>query len=246
MFLGSSKKKPVALKKSELRKTVKEEYHKLTQNKITAPSIIRSNRIFNILNDNTLQCLSLMPDIGQGDGQGERIANRVRTMKATLYLSGHVFGITNSANYDPPKYVDIYIYKNRKSNNATAIELNNFLQYGSTSIPYDSLTVPECGGIRVNEDKFMLKKHIRKVLHNPTSAQTNVGARNLMPAFAFKLDITKYLKKNLMYDDAVSNVVLNDNLFLSVAYTNVDDTGYANDLSIGEYDMSFTYEYENA
>lgn len=225
------------------RKKVEEVLKEDVEVKSIAPQIIRNTRITNALTDNILQVIKLTPIIAQGAGQGERIGNRVRTAKAMLYLSAHMFQITQNPNVDPPKYLDIYIYKYKRSNNQDAILLQNFLQYGNTSIAYDSLAIPESGAFDINRDKFTLKKHIRKLVWNPTDLNTYARSTRALNAVQMKLDITKYLKKDLVFDDGVSNGITNDNLYVSCVYTNNDDQGYANATVVGEYDVSFFYDY---
>lgn len=225
------------------RKKVEEVLKEDVEVKSIAPQITRNTRITNALTDNILQVVKLTPQIGQGSGQGDRVGNRVTTKKAMLYFSAHAFQITSNPNIDPPKYLDIYIYKYKRSNNQDAIILNNFLQYGSTSIAYDSLVVPESGSFDVNRDKFTLKKHIRKMVWNPTDVNTYARSTRALNAIQMKLDITKYLKKDLLFDDDVTSSVSNDNLYISCVYTNNDDNGYSNATVVGEYDVSFFYDY---
>ena len=166
--------------------------------------------------------------------------------KAMVYFSAHLFQITTQANSDPPKYLDIYLYKYKVSNDQTAITLGNFLNYGNTSIPYDSSTIPESGAFPINKDKFILKKHIRITLWNPNPANVYAqGSRHILNASAFKIDITKYLKKELQYNDSVTNLVTNDNLYLSCVYTNNDDQVFNTNTVVGEFDTLLTYEYED-
>jgi len=225
------------------RKKVEEVMKDDVEVKSIAPQITRNTRITNALTDNILQVVRLTPDIVQGAGQGARIGNRVTTKKAMLYVSAHMFQITTNPNVDPPKYLDIYIYKYKRSNNQDSIILNNFLQYGSTSVPYDSLAIPESGSFDINKDKFTLKKHIRKLVWNPTEANTYARSTRALNAVQMKIDITKYLKKDLIFDDGVSNTISNDNLYISCVYTNNDDNGYSANTVVGEYDVSFFYDY---
>lgn len=220
--------------------------HRQTENKQIPAQIVRNTRITNALTDNILQVVKITPSIVQGTGEGERVGNNVSTMKAMLYFSAHLFQINTPSNADPPKYLDIYIYKYKVSNDQSAITLSNFLNLGSSSVNYDSLLVPESGAFPINKDKFILKKHIRKLLWNPSPTNTYaMASRHIMNACAFKLDITKYLKKQLQFNDAVSNLVTNDNLYISCVYTNNDDQGYDYSTVIGEYDTLLTYEFED-
>lgn len=244
MFGKKSKRK--TKKEPSFNKKVLSVIHRQAENKQIPAAIFRNNRITNTLTDNVLQVIPLTPNIVQGTGEGERVANSVSTRKAMVYFSAHMFQISTASNSDPPKYLDIYIYKFKPSNDQTAITLTNFLNFGSTSIAYDSSTIPESGAFPINKDKFILKKHIRKLLWNPNPANIYAqGSRHIMNACAFKIDLTKYLKQTIQYNDAVTNLVTNDNLYLSCVYTNNDDQAYATNTVVGEFDTLLTYEYED-
>lgn len=239
---NGNKKRPT----QTFEKKVLSVIHKQAENKQIPAQIVRNTRITNQLTDNILQVVKLTPNIVQGSGEGERVGNSVTTRKAMLYFSAHLFQINNASNSDPPKYLDIYIYKFKPSNDQSAITLSNFLNLGSSSTLYDSLNVPESGAFPVNNDKFTLKKHIRKLLWNPNTNNTYaLASRHIMNACAFKMDITPYLKKTLMYNDGVTNLVTNDNLYISCVYTNNDDQQYAANTVVGEFDTLMTYEFED-
>ncbi len=240
----SGKKKTTKKKPVSFDKKVERVIDKMAEPKSMSPIIVRSIRINNNITDPALQVVSLMPQLVSGSQQGERVGNEITTKRASLYFSCHLFQQSGSPNFDPPKYIDIYIYKFKKSNNQSALQLNNMFQYGNTSIPYDSSTIPESRGMYINQDKFILKKKISKVLWNPTD--TNVyarGAKNISNACSMKIDLTKYIKKKILYDDLVSNVVTNDNLYISVAFTNNDDSINATNYAAGEYDISLFYDF---
>lgn len=220
--------------------------HREAENKNAVPLIYRGNPIRNRLDNAATQCIPLMPNIGQGDGQGDRVGNQVTTIKAMLYLQTHIFQNTSPGNDDPPKWIDVYIYKFKPTNAQTAISLSQFLQYGNTSIFYDSVAIPECTGLPLNKDKFALKKHIRRTLWNPNPANVYaLATRNVPNAFDMKIDITKYLKKKIMYNDDVTNVVTNDNLFISVVFTTNDNHAYSTTQSFGSFNAMLNYEYED-
>lgn len=209
------------------------------------PSTFLDTNIYNILNNPTGQCVSLMPFIGQGDGQGARVGNSVDTRKVMLHMNARVHQIDAAGLADPPKYIDIYIFKFKKSNVHTALELANFLQWGNTSQPYDSLLRHESGGLQINRDKYVLKKHIRRLLWNPKATNVYQGARDLQQALSIKMDITKYYKKRLLFDDEVSNTITNDNLYITCVYTNQNREVYANATSVGQFDTTMMYSFDD-
>ncbi len=70
-----------------------------------------------------------------------------------------------------------------------------------------------------------------------------MATRNYNNAATYKFDITSMYKKVMNFDDAVSNVVTNDNLFISVVYTNNDGQQYTNTLSVGSFDVVTFFHY---
>ncbi len=216
------------------------------ETKCAAPLIYRKNPIMALLDNNLTQCIPLMPNIAQGEAQGDRIGNSVSTKTVMLYLQSHMYQISTPANSDPPKFVDYYIYKYKPTNSQSSIDLRQFLQYGSTSTSYDGTNLPESGGLNVNNDKFTLKKHIRRQLWCPDANNTYaLATRNVQNANALKLNITKMFKKDLLYNDNVSNIVSNDNLFISVVYTNNDGQQYSTDQVVGEFDITVLFKYDD-
>lgn len=241
-------RKKRAPKKSTKRPTFQQRVmkivHRDAETKCIAPQIVRDSQVFSVLNNNILQCINLMPQISSGTEQGERIGNLVTTKKVMLYLSMHAYQLSNSSNTDPPKFFDVYIYKYKKSNDVSAVDLRKFLQYGNTSTEYNSGPLPESGGLNINSDLFTLKKHFRKQLWNPNPANTYaLATRDVNNAATYKFDITNMYRKVLNFDDTVSNVVTNDNLFISVVFTNNDGQAYSETTSIGSYDTTVMYHY---
>lgn len=226
-------------------KKVRQVLHRVAETKCADPGIFRANEIKGVLNNNLLQCVPLMPQIGQGVGQGDRVGNDVQTRRAYLLLNLWMYQVTTPSNSDPPKFVDIYIYKYKPTNFGTSIDLTKFLQYGNTAVAYDQDALPESGLLNINTDLYTLKKHIRRQLWNPNNANTYALAnRNVQNGMTMKLDITKYISKKLKFDDAVSNVVTNDNLFLSIVCSN-NDTQSAGATVYGEFNATILYKFDD-
>ncbi len=220
--------------------------HKLAETKCANPAIYRGNPILSQLTDNATQCIPLMPIIAQGAGQGDRVGNNVTTRKAYLLLNFWLYQISTSTNVDPPKFVDIYIYKYKPSNTQTSINLREFLQYGNISVEYDQNALPECGLLNVNQDVFTIKKHIRRQLWNPRADNTYAQAnRNVQNGMSMKLDITKYYKHNIEFNDATANVVTNDNLFMSMVFTNNDTSTASATIPYGEFSATALFKYDD-
>lgn len=86
------------------------------------------------------------------------------------------------------------------------------------------------------------------MFNQSTSNLSGTGAiRNItdvMNARNFQIDITKYLKKELKFQDAITNIP-DDNLYVSVVYTpnDYDTNAYTQNLAIGEFQAMLEYEY---
>lgn len=247
------KKKPRGKKTStSFNKKVLKVIHRASETKQMAPQLLYNNRVLPLLSDFATQCVPLIPIIAQGTGQGERVGNQVSTVRAMLNLNIKCNSITSSSGYVPPVYFDIYIYKWKRSDNVSAIDLTKFLQYGNTSIPYDSTNIPPCGNLKVNADSFTIKYHRRILLWNQTYSQATTpsggaltNCRNIVNAKNLNIDITKFLNKNMKYQDAITNTP-NDNLYLSVVATpNDQDPGYAQNQVFGDFDSMLQYQYDD-
>lgn len=226
--------------------------HRASETKQLEPKIVRGNVITNWLNDNAIQCIPLTPSINLGTGQGDRIGNQVSTRRAVLSLNLECISITSASGYAPPIYFDIYIYKYKRSNTQSAVELRKFLQYGNTSTDFKSNTLPESQNLKVNNDTFTLKAHKRVLCWAQTYSQASTpsggaltNCRNITNAKNLNIDITKFLSKNMKFQDATTNTP-NDNLYVSVVGTpNDHNTSYVDGFQLGVYDAMVQYQYDD-
>jgi len=182
--------------------------------------------------------IDIMPVIPQSSGQGDRIGNKITLIKTTLLLSVRMYPNGYAT------YVDIYIFKYKKSNvsGITSTDSTKFLQDGNGSLQY---TGDVYSGLRsVNEDIFTLKKHIRRTMVFGASA-TPLGLDNFDVCKTYKIDTTKYVKKQLVFDDT-NAVPTNDNLYIAIMYTNYDATGTPVNASGGAYEWLQEIEYRDA
>ncbi len=241
-------------KKKQVTTLVKREFDKRVEIKNMRPLFSLQNRITNFLSDPALQSISLTPQIAQGSGQGQRNGNRVRTKRAICYLTCSADQLTNSSGYVPPIYIDIYIYKSRKTNTQSSLPLNQFLQNGDTSTNYDSSSNLFSGNFDINSDQFNLKKKKRILLWNQPMTQTDSSVnpqsinncKDLINARTLRFDITKYLKKNMDFQDDVTNTP-SDNLFISCVFTPNDyETTYVQNQVLGQFSVMLKYDYEDA
>lgn len=238
--------------KKTFNKNVLKVLNRHSETKQSAPEILYDNRILPYLSDPGTQCIPLTPNIAQGTGQGERVGNQVTTRKATLNINMNAISISTASGYVPPIYFDIYVYKFKRSDNQSAIELQKFLQYGNISIAYDSTSVPFSGNLKVNNDSFTLKKHKRVLCWNQNVSQQNVpsggaltNCSNVINARNVNIDITKYLNNTMKFQDATTNTP-DDNLYVSVVATPNDyDVGYADTQVFGTFSTCVQYQYND-
>lgn len=252
------KKKPYIsnMRKKSIKSIVNKEIDRRAEVLKIEPQAWLQNRITNYLVDPVTQCIPLVPNIDQGAGQGGRDGNTVRTRKAKMHITMSADAFANSSGYIPPFYVDMYIYKCRKSNVQSAVPLNKFLQDGDSSKYYDTSIDPLqptnmfSGQNKVNADEFVLKKHKRVLLWNQSFVARENGLAiqnmtNVSNARTFTIDVTKYLKKNITFQDAVNNTP-QDNLYVScVATPNDYITSYVQNQVFGQFQVMFEYEYDD-
>lgn len=238
--------------KKTFNKNVLKVLHRHSETKTSAPEILYDNRILPYLSDNVTQCIPLTPNIAQGTGQGERVGNQVTTRRATLNINMTAIPISTSSGYTPPVYFDIYVYKFKRSDSVTAIELQKFLQYGNIAIAYDSTSVPFSGNLKVNNDSFTLKKHKRVLCWHQNVSQQSVpsggaltNCTNIVNARNVNIDITKYLNNTMKFQDATTNTP-DDNLYVSVVATPNDyDAGYPDTMVFGTFSTCVQYQYDD-
>lgn len=161
--------------------------------------------------------LNLLPGMSQGTTQATRVGNSI-TLKR-LVIRG-VVNMVALGTYNSPTYVDVYIFKNRKTNNSPA-SMSDFLQLGSSSVSYDGDTQPYSGLLRVNDDAFKECIHERFYLLNspPSAAQAFNAAIN--PSATFEWDLTRFMKKKLLFDDSIT-AAQNDSLWMACGTTQSD------------------------
>jgi len=213
---------------------------KIAEVKHAEPRRISGTSIDQDITSSTLQVVPLMPSIGQGPGQGERVGNSVQLVKATLDLNIRASLLTG-ANV-PPAYIDIYIFKFKKSNNQAALQMTNFLQFGNASAAYDSGANTFSGSLSINKDLFILKKHKRVLLYNPNNTVNFANRVQLLNAVQMKFDITKYYKKVQQWNDGTAQAFANDNLYMACGYSTNDGQNLGA-VTYGFYDAQVQMSY---
>lgn len=249
-----AKKAVLRLKnKKTIKSVVNREINKRVETKHMKPIQNLGNRITNYFVDPVTQCIPLVPQLAQSSGQGDRNGNRVRTKKSMVTITCSVDQLTTSSGYVPPVYIDIYIYKVRKTNNQSAITVSEFLQDGNGTTTYDSSVNQFSGNYPINKDRFVLKKKKRILLWNQPMVSNDFtvnpssinNCKDLINARTISFDITKCLKKNMDFQDAVTNTP-EDNLYISCFFTPNDyQTAYLQNFVTGQFDVMHTYSYDD-
>jgi len=225
-----------------VKRFVKREIHRQIENKIQDVQVIDAV-IDNTITDGDVR--NLIPLLSQGTNQQTRIGNRIRVMSLRMKL--HVRCLNQTASISPV-YFDIYIFKFKASNfgggpPATA-DMLLFLQDGSSSTQYTGNN-PLSGLRKVNDDYFTLCAKRRVALFQPTNATSQISSTSsLNPACTLTFDLTKHVKKLLIYDDAATGVQ-NDNLYIAIGATSMggDDISSVN---AGSYSYLIEMIYEDA
>lgn len=214
---------------------VKKIIHRMIENKqqnfyqdsITSPTTI--NNIVNYSYDGTgaylkttllqvspMNAIATNQSIGiaQGNGQGDRIGNIIRTMKATLRFHIYCAGYDVTTNQgNQPYNVIMYIFKVKGITNFAdlpSITSGNFFQNGDATSGFS-------GNIsdyirNVNKDYIVLHKRklfkvgqsISNTAGTSTAAQYSFSNNDYKFNIIRKMDITKYLYKRYDYSDAGS------------------------------------------
>ena len=161
------------------------------------------------------RCYSCVPAIGQGTNQGSRVGNSIKLKKVQVRMQ--IMGaVTTSA----ATYVDIYVFRRKPNTDMSQIH-TNFLQAGSTAIGYDGDSFAYSGMLKLNEDMYEQCLHKRVKVWNPSNT-ANVGVQaSIDPCYTCVLDITKFMKKTVTYNDS-STVPTSDDVYFAVGSTFVN------------------------
>lgn len=227
-------------KKSGLRSLVRREIHRMAENKtniIDSGTFIVKNFIGNT------EVMSLLPTISQGTGVSNRTGNKIRVMNFKLKLIMNIFNLT-APTYQP-FFFDVYIFKYKNWNQSMGSPptgaMNEFLQVNNTSTSYGGFSSDYMRP--VNDDQFQLIKKRRFHLYNPSNTASYYGGTaTIMPVRMATFDLTKYVKKQWIYDDTTSTIN-NDHLFIAVGATQQD--GSSANINIGSYQWMSELKYED-
>lgn len=183
-------------------------------------------------------CYSCVPAISQGTTQGARIGNSI-TLK-NLQIR---FQLMANLSTSPAFYVDIYVFRRKPNAVLTSID-TNFLQAGNTSIGYDSDSYPYVGILSLNEDLYEQCIHKRVKIWNPNNSANSGVQASIDPCYSGVLDVTRFMKKKIMYNDGTATPTTDDVYFaVGCTFVNGASTG---GLALGTMTYVMEAEYIDA
>lgn len=195
-----------------------------------------------------LDVYDIIPPIAQGSGEAARIGNRIKPVKFTLKVQLHIF---NLGALTVPTYFDIYIFKSKSRMQAdgtpTLFDMQNFLQDDNGAKQYLSASLDGCRPL--NSDKFRLVAKRRVMLFNPYNATNQISSTaTLNPSTTLFFDLTKDIKKTLVYNDNTT-LCENDNLLIACGATQSDGNIYGGggpSILMGTMRMIANIKYKDA
>lgn len=234
------------LRSKSLRRTIKAVVRRSMETKMNQETPSQKN-IYNFITNT--EVFNLLPAISQGIGQANRVGNKINPTYMTLKLAilcANMNGVYPAAS---STYFDIYIFKWKGCNQAggapTLTDMGGFLQDDNSSRGYQGQVLD---GLRnINEDEFRLIKKRRVTLnniYNTTVGQMAGYYQSTNPQKTMTFNLTKYVKKMLLYDDT-QTTVMNDNLYIGIGGTQCDGTNVVSSV-MGSYNFFVNFKYKDA
>lgn len=205
----------------------------------------------------TASSISIAPSstgfvIPQGTGQGNRIGNHIRTKRAVVKGILHQNLFSSTTNNQPlPVQVRMLIFKDKfnKSGQPAAVSLDLF-QTGSTAIgPTNDLADMM---LDINRDRYQV--YHDEIMKLGFAAYNGDGILTIYQGFTnndfslnceFKVDITKFIPKQIMYNDAGA-APMNDNLWMIFIPAVATGSTLPANSTLINMSWSATYEYTDA
>lgn len=193
--------------------------------------------------------------IAQGLGSSDRVGNCIKPVKGVWKCTVNLlpYDVTNN-NLPRPVWVKIWVVRDLKNTGQTSTmdstAFLNFFNGNDSSLPFQSNSLDTI--LDVNNDNFrVLTTRLFKLgctsMYNvsPLPSATTSYLDNSPMAKSITIDYTKYLKKQLKYQDNTSGLPLNNNLFFVIQAVTCDGQN-----SIGQrmIEMHYTnrFYYEDA
>lgn len=201
------------------------------------------------------QVVSLAPTILQGTNESNRIANLVNLKYASMrcYLQLNGSGLNGQIPFVPGNFqIRIFIGKLKNSvSTPLTTDLDKLLRTGAATLPFNSTDgLSLCR--RTNKDLFTIyydrihKIGVSDPSNNAASFNTVSGISNNEYRLnkTFNINITKFFRKKLIFNDASSNVPQNCGLYMWAGIVDSLTSGYTSASSpiAMYYDLEYSYE----
>lgn len=240
------------LKSRQFKIAVKKVIHRLAENKtITADAS----------NESITPCrgigsapyfINLLPLITTGTTQGTRIGNQIRIVKNHIkgYINLLPYNATTN-NYFCPIIVKMWVVSWKFANPAFSqpalTDFNTFFQRGSATSNFIGNTLDMIRD--VSSDSWTVHKTLQfELTSSPGWGAAIAGSTypNNSGVFSkkYQFNLTKYAK-SLKYDDSISNVPTNKNLYLVIQTVKADGTSAASGDLFCENHFQNTMYYED-
>jgi len=192
-----------------------------------------------------LDIFPCIPDMTQGTGQSNRTGNRINPRRLKIKIALTALNASSIYAGASPTYFDIYIFKskfvNYEGGAPASVDMSLFLQNDNSASAYTGAIT---SGLRpINSDMFTLVKRKRLVLSNLSSTVANAPYQTYNPNRTITFDVSKALKKTLIYDDN-STLITNDNLYIAIGATQTDGTSLGGN-AVGSYQFLSFLEYKD-
>lgn len=222
---------------------------------------IQNKQLFNVASADWLSSVvNLLPEAtggstwqyscNQGTGESDRIGNEIRPI--SLVLTGVIranLGFDNTTNYNPcPLRVTMWLVRIKKhltdsSTNLEQIVDNTFFQAGNTSsgmfgTTLDLTRTPNSDQIEVQMKKTFLlgaSDYISAfAVNSGNNSQQRYADNGTTISRMFRINLTKYLPKKLMFNDGSNTTPVNARkMWLMITLQRVD--GSISQTSLGNY-----------
>lgn len=208
------------------------------------------------MNFHTLSPNNTTLQITQGAAQGQRIGNRIKTVKGILKFVITPTPYSNPENFIPvPQMIRVVIFSSKPHPVGyppfTNFQ-NNLFQFGNTSQGPINQILDQVADI--NKDMFnVYYDKMVKVGHAGINAGTAAGGTTASQYHANndyklnvirKINITKYLPSQFLYSDSLTGPVAGKHLFVMFIQSNADGTDQRASQRSNKIYMSVDYTYE--
>lgn len=245
-----SRKKSVKKVSPSLKSYIKKQIHNNMENKVILGYAVNQT-ITTASASNPFTIQNLLPTIAQGTGHSSRIGNEITIRSA--YVSGYVNLLPYNAVTNPlstPVMVKMWLCSSKTVNtnliSSTDIS-TSFFEINNGSVGFqgnmlDMILTP-------NRDSWTIYA-TKKFELGATYASTNGGVGtggyfdNSKMSIPFYFNYGKYFKRALKYNDTLTNIPTNRNLFLVIQAVYAD--GSATAVSIAECHYQFRINFEDS